>query len=89
MALPKPASTYHNFWLATRNYESPNRFGYDWFIAAIDQVWNSRTISVDWLDMESMQRDIIKSERLTSDQKVQLIAESIAAYTKRGNPMEY
>lgn len=74
---------YRKFWLATQGYDSPIRFGYDWFCSAIDKIYESKDIKVDWLDYELMVRDILKSQHLTDLQKVSCMSDAISAYTKR------
>ena len=50
-------------------------------------VWESRAVKVDWLGMEQIIRDILKSDALP-EKKLAQIDETIAAYTRRGGELE-
>ena len=80
-------SIYKHFFLDTRNFSMPTRFGLDWFLSAVDKVWergkwHSR---VDWLDMEQFTVDVLRSKELTDKEKVRILKEVIDAYTRRGH----
>lgn len=76
---------YRQFWLATKDFKSPPRFGLDWFLSAIDKVWEKKSISMDWDDMEGCLVDVLQSERLDDTQKVRVCKEAINAFTRRGH----
>lgn len=77
--------TYRQFFLATIKVESPRRYGYDWFCAALDALWTTKPKMVDWLDMEQCMCDLLSSTWLTDEQKVRLMQQVIDVYTRRGH----
>ncbi len=80
----KPEEIYRRFFVETARYDSPPRFGYDWFLSAIDKIWDAKARVVDWLGLESFTRDCLASPILTDGQKVTLLKEAVAAFTRRG-----
>lgn len=51
---------------------------------AINCVWDTAAQRVDWLGLEQLQVDILRSSELTDKQKVSLLKEAIDAHTRRG-----
>jgi hypothetical protein len=81
----KQDQVYRRFWLSTKDFGSPPRFGLDWFLSAIDVVWEKKTISMDWDDMEAFLVDVLKSQIIVDREKVRLCKEGINAFTRRGH----
>lgn len=50
----------------------------------IKLAWESRSIKMDWLGLETLIRDVYDLENVSSDFKLELIRDALAAYTKRG-----
>lgn len=54
----------------------------------IDAVWSRREMKINWLGLEDCQRAILSAD-LPDLATVTLIGQSIAAYTRRGNPLDH
>ena len=52
----------------------------------LDNKWNTRSRTIDWLSFEQFQRDIIESHELSERQKLVFLAEALGAWTRRGTP---
>jgi hypothetical protein len=56
---------------------------------AINTAWDGESIKVDWLKLETVQRDIfeaLKNNEITERHALSLINEAIAAFTRRDHP---
>lgn len=52
--------------------------------AIVDREYDSRALKVDWNGMEGTMRSIFNSTEATDTEKLELLREALAAYTKRG-----
>jgi len=58
---------------------------------ALDKAWQTRSPKMEWLMMETVQRDVfdaLKADEITERQALSLINDSIAAFTRRGHPTD-
>lgn len=78
---------YHRYKIETEGFTNPPRGGYDWFVAAIDNIWqsNERRVAMDWGGMETFIVDVLKSNKLMCEQKIALLMEGVDAFTGRGH----
>jgi hypothetical protein len=75
---------YQKFVIETANYEHPTRYGKDWFLSALDKLWDAIPKQVDWLGFEQFVRDVLSSRHLTNSQKMFILGEAVGAFTGRG-----
>ena len=80
----KTNDIYAKFWRETLRFESPRRFGYDWFTEAISKVWDTKYAQVEWHDYELLVKDILQSPFMADSAKVELLNDALGAYTGRG-----
>lgn len=81
----KKSDIYSQFSLATEKFDSPQRFGFDWFASALDKIWEAKWLQVNWYELETFSRDCLSSPHLTDAQKCELMREAWGAFTGRGS----